>query len=773
MASLVWDEIGERIFQTGVDRGVLYLQDGTAVVWNGLTNVEESSSSEIKNFHFDGILYLKSLSARDFSAKLKALTYPDEFDMINGIAEASMGVVYYDQASQSFNLSYRTKIGNDIDGIDHGYKIHILYDVIAIPDSYGFDGISDSAIQPIEFGWTLSGTPQKLKGFKPTVHASVDSTKVPSSQLSAFEKILYGSDVKAPYLPSIEEISKLFGNLAPNPAFEVDKNNWDYQLSDGATLLDFTISPKWSKFGAMSAHFKWQNANDTTLRAGQLYTKIYDILPHVPYTATVHIKMVDPSSNVGDVLMFYITWYDADDNLIGPASFGSLPADESIVEGTRLVATGFAPADVHYARLELEGYTNVANDIIEFYIDGAQFEIGEEVSPYSGVQLPVRNLLPNPSFGRDESGWNRSVGSGATVDDFQVSDKWSKFGSRSLHFEWHGPNDSTTRYGQIYSTTGADGIPVFPGVPYTASVYLKTINPSTDLGAAGGYSLQIQWYDITNAQIGSGPVSTLADEGADGVRMTVTGVAPATAVAAAVFVSTTINHPNDTVEFYMDGAQFEIGSVASPFTDEVLLIDNLIPNSSFEVDISGWSTAISSGGTLLDFSMSTSWYKHGSKCAHFKWQNANDTVARTGVIFTPKSADGIPVLPNTFYTFSIYVKTVDPSQPTGTTYGYRPQITWYDIEGFQIDTTVESSYSDENVNTNGARLLVGSCSPPGAAYASVSLSTSTNIANDIIEIYIDAAQFEIGPIASAYLNTVSPDTPQEAVLTAEFSMTML
>jgi hypothetical protein len=216
MATLVWDQVGERIYQTGVDHGVLYLHDGTVAAWNGLTEVEESTVSELKSFHLDGVKFLENLIPGDFSGKLKALTYPDEFDAVNGIAKvgSAPGLAYYDQPSKSFSLSYRTRVGDDIEGIDHAYKIHILYNVVANPDSYSFSTLKDS-VEPIEFGWALSGTPVKFPdfGFRPTVHISIDSTETPPDILKMLEDMLYGTDTTPPRLPSIQEIAEFFGYL--------------------------------------------------------------------------------------------------------------------------------------------------------------------------------------------------------------------------------------------------------------------------------------------------------------------------------------------------------------------------------------------------------------------------------------------------------------------------------------------------------------------------------------------------------------------------------
>jgi hypothetical protein len=124
VTALVWDQAGERIFQSGIDHGVLYLHDGRVVVWNGISGVEESPNVELKSFYQDGLKYLDNLAPGDFVGKLKAYTYPDEFDSVNGLVDVAAGLAFYDQPSKSFNLSYRTRIGNDLEGEAAGYKIH-------------------------------------------------------------------------------------------------------------------------------------------------------------------------------------------------------------------------------------------------------------------------------------------------------------------------------------------------------------------------------------------------------------------------------------------------------------------------------------------------------------------------------------------------------------------------------------------------------------------------------------------------------------------------
>lgn len=209
MTALAWDQAGERLYETGIDRGVLYLQDGTAAAWNGLRGVEEASDSESKSYYLDGVKYLESVTPGDFAGTLKAFTYPEEFEEILGIKTVVSGLRFHEQPPKSFNLSYRTKIGNDTDGNAHGYKIHLLYNLIAVPGSNSFESTDDS-LSPVEFSWALSGRPPEVTGYRPTVHVSIDSTEASARLLSSIEDILYGSSTTEPRIPSPDELSAIF-----------------------------------------------------------------------------------------------------------------------------------------------------------------------------------------------------------------------------------------------------------------------------------------------------------------------------------------------------------------------------------------------------------------------------------------------------------------------------------------------------------------------------------------------------------------------------------
>lgn len=200
MAKLAWDETGKRLYETGVSKGVLYpIQAGNVytlgVAWNGLTAVSESpSGAEPNDLYADNIKYLSLRSAEDFGATIEAYTYPDEWMQCDGSAEIANGVVVGQQARKLFGLCYRTELGNDTDGVDHGYKLHLIYAATASPSERAYQTINDSP-EAITFSWEVTTAPIEVgKGFKPTACITIDSTKADPDKLAALEAILYGTD---------------------------------------------------------------------------------------------------------------------------------------------------------------------------------------------------------------------------------------------------------------------------------------------------------------------------------------------------------------------------------------------------------------------------------------------------------------------------------------------------------------------------------------------------------------------------------------------------
>ena len=216
MAKIEWDKTGERLYETGVKNGVLYVQEGgvypKGVAWNGLTAVTESpSGAEATPLYADDIKYLNLLSAEEFGATIEAYTYPDEFAECDGSAALADGVMIGQQPRKAFGLCYRTTIGNDTNGNDYGYKLHIIYGALAAPSEKAYATINDSP-EAITFSWEVTTTPVNVTGAKPTAYITIDSTKADPAKLAALEDILYGKNGEPgnePRLPLPDEIKTM------------------------------------------------------------------------------------------------------------------------------------------------------------------------------------------------------------------------------------------------------------------------------------------------------------------------------------------------------------------------------------------------------------------------------------------------------------------------------------------------------------------------------------------------------------------------------------
>lgn len=215
MTKLVWDKVGERTYETGVDRGVLFLPDNNGVysngfAWNGLTAVTESpSGAEASPQYADNIKYLNLVSAEEFGGTIEAFTYPDEFAACDGTARPSPGVSIGQQTRKVFGLAYRTLVGNDIQGTDYGYKLHLIYGALAAPSEKAYNTVNDSP-EAITFSWEISTTPVEVPGFKPSATLTIDSTKEDPAAIAALEAILYGTPGTDPRLPLPAEVIAMF-----------------------------------------------------------------------------------------------------------------------------------------------------------------------------------------------------------------------------------------------------------------------------------------------------------------------------------------------------------------------------------------------------------------------------------------------------------------------------------------------------------------------------------------------------------------------------------
>src|SRR4051812_36284688 len=220
MTVLTWDNVGERLYETGVDHGVLYQLDetgayGDGVPWNGLTTVTESPSGAESNKQYaDNTVYVNLISAEEFGGTIEAFTYPDEFGQNDGSNEPAVGLAVGQQGRRPFGLVYRTLQGNDTEGQDHGYRLHLVYGAQASPSEKAYATVNDSP-EAIAFSWEFSTTPTTVTDHKPTSLLTVDSTKSDPAALTALEDALFGSASGEAHLPNPDEVIAMFEDTTP------------------------------------------------------------------------------------------------------------------------------------------------------------------------------------------------------------------------------------------------------------------------------------------------------------------------------------------------------------------------------------------------------------------------------------------------------------------------------------------------------------------------------------------------------------------------------
>ncbi len=225
--ALVWDQVGERLYEMGVSRVALFPMSnneyGAGVAWNGVIGVTESpSGAEPTALWADNTKYANITSAEEFGATLEAYMYPTEFGMCDGSAQLMAGISIGQQARLPFGLAYETKIGNDTKQTEYGYKLHLIYGCTAAPSERANSTINDNP-DAMTMSWEISTVPVHVTGARPTSHLTIDSTKVDAEKLAAFEKILYGSDSAAARLPLPDEVKTLFTPSLPAAAKAASK----------------------------------------------------------------------------------------------------------------------------------------------------------------------------------------------------------------------------------------------------------------------------------------------------------------------------------------------------------------------------------------------------------------------------------------------------------------------------------------------------------------------------------------------------------------------
>jgi hypothetical protein len=213
MTEITWSADGQRYFEAGVDRGVLYPRLGPGVPWNGLTAVSETPNGGGPiPFYADGYKYLNLSSAEEFQANLSAFSAPSEFGVCDGTQGVLNGLFITQQPREQFGLSYRTKVGNDTEGADHGYKLHLVYNCLASPSARNNQTLSKS-VTPLSLSWDITTTPPDITGYRPSAHFVIDSRYTPDTLISQFEGMLYGTATTPSFLPTIPQLMALFNSL--------------------------------------------------------------------------------------------------------------------------------------------------------------------------------------------------------------------------------------------------------------------------------------------------------------------------------------------------------------------------------------------------------------------------------------------------------------------------------------------------------------------------------------------------------------------------------
>lgn len=211
MSKLTWDAVEERLYETGVDRGVVYPKNGTPAAWNGLISVTDSpSGAEATPLYANNRKYLNLLSVEEYAFSIEAYMSPEEFDECDGSAQLVPGVRVRQQKRTPFDFTYRNLIGNDTEGTSYGYKLHLIYNALAAPAESANTSINDSP-EAKTLSWECSTTPVEIEGYEASAHIEIDSTKIDASKLAALEAMLYGSESAEPKMPTPAELVELLG----------------------------------------------------------------------------------------------------------------------------------------------------------------------------------------------------------------------------------------------------------------------------------------------------------------------------------------------------------------------------------------------------------------------------------------------------------------------------------------------------------------------------------------------------------------------------------
>lgn len=240
MTKLDWDKVVDRTFETGVDRGVLFTSDNKAVAWSGLLKVSEGpSGTEVRPYYLDGVKYINVAGRKEYGGSIEAYTYPDEFNEFDGWWSLDSGLGMDEQPRKAFSFSYRTLIGNGVDGTDFAYKIHLVYNALAVPSNKDYSSMGEET-SPITFAWSFTTTPQYVISQNvrlPLSHVTIDSRKTNPTQLRILEERIYGSAAKDPSFITLQEVIDIFENPTDTLIMTVNKTTGLNKLTESASVI--------------------------------------------------------------------------------------------------------------------------------------------------------------------------------------------------------------------------------------------------------------------------------------------------------------------------------------------------------------------------------------------------------------------------------------------------------------------------------------------------------------------------------------------------------
>lgn len=245
---VTWNDIGQRFYEVGVDRGVLYVDDNPGVAWGSLVSVEESPSGGAgKSYYLDGVKYLNLSEREEFEGNITAFYSPPEFDVCDGIKSVRAGLFASQQRRKAFSMTYRTKIGNDIDGEAHGYKIHLLFNALVQPTQHAYTTVGEN-VEPATLSWSITTKPIWIPGIGYSSHLVVDTTQATPYSVKTLEDILYGDESHLPRLPTIEDILAIFDDTT-EPLIVTDIGSSQFTISGSSSAVHTVDLDMWEIVG--------------------------------------------------------------------------------------------------------------------------------------------------------------------------------------------------------------------------------------------------------------------------------------------------------------------------------------------------------------------------------------------------------------------------------------------------------------------------------------------------------------------------------------------